>query len=127
MLWKATFNSQTESSTPSQLASRDFANTQTQSQFKAESFTEQMQNVIKKQERVLSRQAMVMSLSFFVCWGTYFSMVLVIIVSQKPMIRSIDAAISMGPIMNSALNPILLYLFDTRVRAGVKSLSSSKK
>jgi hypothetical protein len=95
------------------------------STFGTDHFEVQIANILHQQEKVINHQAKVMSLSFSICWGSYFLMVLFVIVTQTPVNRAVDAFFSLGPILNSTLNPILLYLLDNRVRSHVQQISET--
>jgi hypothetical protein len=85
-------------------------------------FEVQIANILHQQEKVINHQARIMSLTFSLCWGSYFMMVLITIITQTPADRRVDAFLSLGPILNSTLNPVLLYLLDNRVKSSVKQI-----
>jgi hypothetical protein len=76
---------------------------------------------ISDQERQLLKRAIILSVAYFVMWGPYGFMVLYSVTTHKQPHWFLDGMVSILVYLNSATNPILLYICDGRARKNVQS------
>ncbi|KAJ3334838.1 hypothetical protein HDU91_002501 [Kappamyces sp. JEL0680] len=71
---------------------------------------------VEKKERRLIRMAVALITCFVCGWGPYIFLIAYEVAMQLPVSKKLDQFLHMLPIFNSAVNPLLLYLFGKHVK-----------
>ncbi|KAI8906927.1 hypothetical protein EDD86DRAFT_256295 [Gorgonomyces haynaldii] len=83
-------------------------------------------SISKKEERDLETRLLIkcilISGMYICCWCGYGIKAIVEIATQKPIPPVWDVIVTIPTSMNSAFNPVLLYVFDSKIKANVREM-----
>jgi hypothetical protein len=72
--------------------------------------------VFSRNERKLLIKAAFLTISYFICWAPYAAQIFIALISGEPVSRLFDAIGCLGCLLNSCMNPVLLYIYDHRIK-----------
>lgn len=86
-------------------------------QYAFKSKLSRVDNVLQqRKEKKLVIKAAVLTLSYIICCFPYFSLIVLCTITNQPAPLSLDIIASILLQVNSSLNPMLLYIYDGRIR-----------